>query len=127
MAPHTNAAATTNNTHVSLQRPQTVSAATGQATLAKRVRRIALVLSNRLQRIEVGTTYSVCNEHGEKIALVSIAQQGLGSTRRAATRMALSGELTSTLRAASRDYESSGAVSPETMSRMRQLLGEVDA
>ena len=106
---------------------QMASASAGPASLAARVRRIALVLTNRAQRNTVGATYSLANERGEKIALVSIAQQGLGSTRRAATRMALSGELTSALRAASRDYESSGAVSPETMNRMRQLLGEVDA
>lgn len=106
---------------------QVACAATSTAALASRVRRVALVMTNRAQRNAVGATYSLANERGEKIALVSIAQQGLGSTRRAATRMALSGELTSALRAASLDYESSGAVSPDTMNRMRQLLGEVDA
>jgi tartrate dehydratase alpha subunit/fumarate hydratase class I-like protein len=97
------------------------------ASTSMRVSRVALAMTNRSQRNAVGATYSLANSQGEKIALVSIAQQGLGSTRRAATRMALSGDLTSALRAASQDYESSGAVSPETMSRMRQLLGEVDA
>lgn len=106
---------------------QMASASAGPASLAARVRRIALVLTNRAQRNAVGATYSLANERGEKIALVSIDQQGLGSTRRAAMRMALSGDLVSALRAASADYESSGAVSPDTMNRMRQLLGEVDA
>lgn len=103
------------------------SAATITTSLAARVRRIALVLTDRAQRNAVGATYSLANERGEKIALVSIAQQGLGSTRRTAMRMALSGELVGALRAASSDYETSGAVSPDTMNRMRQLLGEVDA
>lgn len=103
------------------------SAATSTTSLAARVRRIALVLNDRTQRNAVGSTYSLANERGEKTALVSIAQQGLGSTRRTAMRMALSGELVGALRAASSDYETSGAVSPDTMSRMRQLLGEVDA
>ena len=106
---------------------QMASAAPSTATLAARVRRIALVLTNRVQRNAVGATYSLANERGEKIALVSIAQQGLGSTRRAAMRMALAGDLVGALRAASADYEASGAVSPDTMNRMRQLLGEVDA
>ncbi|MGK5069222.1 hypothetical protein [Janthinobacterium sp. RT4P48] len=104
-----------------------VCAATCTTTLAERVRSIALVLTDRAQRNAVGTTYSLANERGEKIALVSIAQQGLGSTRRTAMRMALSGELVGALRAASSDYETSGAVSPDTMNRMRQLLDEVDA
>ena len=103
------------------------SASTSTTTLAARVCRIALVLTNRAQRNAVGSTYSLANEHGEKIALVSIAQQGLGSPRRTAMRMALSGELVGALRAASTDYETSGAVSHDTMNRMRQLLGEVDA
>ena len=106
---------------------QVASAVPGTATIAARVRRIALVLTNRAQRNAVGATYSLANERGEKIALVSIAQQGLGSTRRAAMRMALSGDLVGALRAASADYEAVGAVSPDTMHRMRQLLGEVDA
>ncbi|MDN2675659.1 hypothetical protein [Janthinobacterium sp. SUN033] len=92
-----------------------------------RVRRVALVLSNRLQRNAMGATFSLANVNGEKIALVSIAQQGLGSTHRAAMRMALSSELAGALRAASTDYELRGAVSPETMNRMRQLLATVDA
>ena len=41
--------------------------------------------------------------------------------------MALSSELAGALRAASTDYELHGAVSPETMHRMRQLLAAVDA
>lgn len=92
-----------------------------------RVSRVALVMPNRAQRNAVGATYSLANAQGKKIALVSIAQQGLGSTRRTAMRMALSGELVGALRAASTDYETSGAVSPDTMNRMRQVLGEVDA
>ena len=92
-----------------------------------RVRRVALVLSNFAQRYAVGDTYSLANDQGEKIALVTITQQGLGSTHRSAMRMALSSDMTSALRAASADYEMRGAVSPETMHRMRQLLGEVDA
>ena len=103
------------------------SAATSTTSLAARVRRIALAVTDRAQRNAVGSTYSLANERGEKIALVSIAQQGLGSTRRTAMRMALSGELVGALCAASTDYETSGAVSPDTMNRMRQLLGEVDA
>lgn len=103
------------------------SAATSTTSLAARAHRIALVLTDRAQRNAVGATYSLANERGEKTALVSIAQQGLGSTRRTAMRMALSGELVGALRAASSDYETSGAVSPDTMNRMRQLLGEVDA
>lgn len=97
------------------------------AAAPARVHRVSPVLSNRAQRNAVGATYSLANERGEKIALVSITQQGLGSTRRTAMRMALSGELVGALRAASADYETSGAVSPDTMNRMRQLLGEVDA
>ncbi|OBV37703.1 hypothetical protein [Janthinobacterium psychrotolerans] len=97
------------------------------ATPSTRVRGVRLVLSNFAQRHAVGDTYSLANAQGEKMALVTINQQGLGSTRRSAMRMALSGEMTSALRAASADYEAAGAVSPETMHRMRQLLGEVDA
>ncbi|MDX8121595.1 hypothetical protein SKZ59_07430 [Janthinobacterium sp. GMG2] len=91
-----------------------------------RVRRVALVLSNRLQRNAVGATYSLANERGEKLALVSIAQHGLGSTHRAAARMALSSEMAGALRAASADYELSGEVLPETMNRMRLVLSAVD-
>lgn len=106
---------------------QMASAVPSTAPLAARVRRIALVLSNFAQRYAVGDTYSLANAQGEKIALVTISQQGLGSTRRSAMRMALSGDLVGALRAASADYELSGAVSADTMHRMRQLLGEVDA
>lgn len=106
---------------------QVSSAVPSTATLAPRVRRIALVLTNRAHFQTGGATYSLANEQGEKIVLVSIAQQGLGSTRRSAMRMALSGDLVGALRAASTDYELNGAVSAETMHRMRQLLGEVDA
>ena len=97
------------------------------ATPSTRVRGVRLVLSNFAQRHAVGDTYSLTNAQGEKTALVTIAQQGLGSTRRAAMRMALSGDLVGALRAASADYELSGAVSTDTMHRMRLLLGEVDA
>lgn len=109
--------------------PQTVATASSSpnAVTAPRVRRVALVLSNRLQRNALGATFSLANELGEKIALVSIAQQGIGSTHRAAVRMALSSELVGALRAASTDYELRGAVSPVTMNRMRQLLATLDA
>lgn len=103
------------------------ASASPAAVTAARVRRVALVLSNRLQRNALGATFSLANEQGEKIALVSIAQQGLGSAHRAAARMALSSDLAGALRAASTDYELRGAVSPETMNRMRQLLAAVDA
>lgn len=104
----------------------TTSASPNEVSAA-RVRRVALVLSNRLQRNALGATFSLANERGEKIALVSIAQQGLSSTHRAAVRMALSSELAGALRTASTDYELRGAVSPETMNRMRQLLATLDA
>lgn len=109
--------------------PQTLATASSsrEVVAAARVRRVVLVLSNRLQRNALGATFSLANERGEKIALVSIAQQGLGSTHRAAARMALSSDLAGALRAASMDYELRGAVSPETMNRMRQLLAAVDA
>ena len=97
------------------------------ATPSTRVRGVRLVLSNFAQRYAVGDTYCLTNAQGEKTALVTITQQGLGSTRRAAMRMALSGDLVGALRAASADYELSGAVSTDTMHRMRLLLGEVDA
>ena len=108
-------------------RERTAASCPVAETPPSRVRRVSLVLSHRAQRNDVGPTYDLLNGRGQRIALVSVAQQGLGSTRRTAMRMALSGELVGALRAASSDYETSGAVSPDTMNRMRQLLGEVDA
>lgn len=92
-----------------------------------RVHRVSLVLSNRAQRNAVGATYSLANGRGQRIALVSVAQQGLGSTRAAAARMAYASELTGAIRAASMDYELTGAVMPETISLMRRLLDDIGA
>lgn len=108
-------------------RERTAASCPVEGTPPSRVRRISFVLSHRAQRNAVGATYDLLNGRGQRIALVSVAQQGLGSTRRAAMRMAVSGELTGALRAASADYELFGAVLPETMNRMRQLLAAVDA
>ena len=92
-----------------------------------RVHRVSLVLSSRAQRNAVGATYSLTNGRGQRIALVSVAQQGLGSTRAAAARMAYASELTGAIRAASMDYELTGAVMPETISLMRRLLDDIGA
>lgn len=92
-----------------------------------RVHRVSLVLSSRAQRNAVGATYSLANGRGQRIALVSVAQQGLGSTRAAAARMAYASELTGAIRAASMDYELTGAVTPETISLMRRLLDDIGA
>lgn len=97
------------------------------ATAPARVHRVSLVLSNRVQRNSVGATYSLANGRGQRIALVSVAQQGLGSTRAAAARMAYAPELTGAIRAASMDYELTGAVTPETISLMRRLLDDIGA
>lgn len=97
------------------------------ATAPARVHSVSLVLSNRVQRNSVGATYSLANGRGQRIALVSVAQQGLGSTRAAAARMAYAPELTGAIRAASMDYELTGAVTPETISLMRRLLDDIGA
>jgi hypothetical protein len=97
------------------------------ATAPARVHRVSLVLSNRPQRNAVGATYSLADGRGQRIALVSVAQQGLGSTRVAAARMAYAPELTGAIRAASMDYELTGAVTPETISLMRRLLDDIAA
>lgn len=95
------------------------------ATAPARVHRVSLVLSNRAQRNAVGATYSLANARGQRIALVSVVQQGLGSTHAAAARMAYAPELTGAIRAASMDYELTGAVTPETISLMRRLLDDI--
>lgn len=92
-----------------------------------RVHRVRLVLSNRAQRNAVGAAYSLANGRGQRIALVSVAQQGLGSTHAAAARMAYASELTGVVRAASMDYELTGTVTPETISLMRRLLDDIGA
>ena len=90
-----------------------------------RVHRVHLVLSNWVQHNAVGATYSLANGRGQRIALVSVAQQGLGSTHAAAARMAYAPELTGAIRAASMDYELTGTVTPETISLMRRLLDDI--
>lgn len=72
-------------------------------------------------------TYSLANGRGERVALASVLQCGLGSPRTAAARMAYAPEMAGALRAASMDYERTGAVSPEVISLMRRLLDEIGA
>lgn len=94
---------------------------------ATRVRRVPLLLSQRTQRNAAGATYDLLNGRGQRIALVSLAQQGLSDTRKAAARMAYASEITGALRTASLDYELTGVVSPETISLMRRLLDDIAA
>ena len=105
--------------------PVAVTCAPASAPLT--VRRVALVMPDRRLRLAVGPTFSVTNGRGERIALVSVVQRGLGSARTAAARMAFSAETTGALRLASMDYEQTGAVSPETISLMRRLLDDIGA
>ncbi len=108
-------------------RERTATSRTVAGTPPSRVRRVSLVLSHRAQRNAVGATYDLLNGRGQRIALVSVAQQGLGDTRKAAARMAYASELTGAVRTASMDYELTGVVSPETISLMRRLLDDVAA
>ena len=96
-------------------------------TPPSRVRRVSLVLSHSAQRNAIGATYDLLNGRGQRVALVSVAQQGLGDTRKAAARMAYASELTGAVRTASMDYELTGAVTPETISLMRRLLDDIAA
>ena len=96
-------------------------------TPLSRVRRVSLVLSRSAQCNAIGATYNLLNGRGQRVALVSVAQQGLGDTRKAAARMAYASELTGAVRTASMDYELTGAVTPETISLMRRLLDDVAA
>lgn len=99
----------------------------GGAKPVERVRRVYMALpSSGAERRAIGATYRLTNEHGEITALVSIAQRGIGCTRKSAGRMAHSGDMAGVLRQASRDYELTGAVSPETMAQVRQVLATVD-
>jgi hypothetical protein len=106
-------------------RERTAASCPVAGTPPSRVRRVSLVLSHRAQRNAVGATYDLLNGRGQRVALVSVAQQGLGSTRAAAARMAYAPELTGAIRAASMDYELTGAVTPETISLMRRLLDDI--
>ncbi|MGK5080493.1 hypothetical protein [Janthinobacterium sp. HLX7-2] len=97
------------------------------AAAPARVHRVSLVLSNRVRRNAVGPTFSLANGRGQRIALASVAPQGLGTAHAAAARMAYASELTGAVRTASMDYERTGAVSPETVSLMRRLLDDIGA
>lgn len=72
-------------------------------------------------------TFSLANGRGERVALASVMQCGLGSPRTAAARMAYAPEMAGVLRAASMDYERTGTVSPEVIGLMRRLLDEIGA
>ena len=108
-------------------RERTAASCPVAGTPPSRVRRVSLVLSHRAQRNAVGATYDLLNGRGQRVALVSVAQQGLGDTRKAAARMAYASELTGAVRTASMDYELTGAVTPETISLMRRLLDDIAA
>lgn len=108
-------------------RERTATSRTVAGTPPSRVRRISFVLSHRAHRIAGAATYDLFNGRAQRIALVSVAQQGLGDTRKAAARMAYASELTGAVRTASMDYELTGAVSPETISLMRRLLDDIGA
>lgn len=97
-----------------------------QSSPPDRVRRVSLAIPSKALCL-VGTTYSLANGRGERIAMVSVVPQGLGATRTAAARMAYSSEMVGAMRTASLDYELHGAVSPETISLMRRLLDDIGA
>lgn len=109
------------------KQPMTSADQPAASKLTGRVRRVSVLLTQRAQRNAIGATYDLLNGRGQRIALVSLVQQGLSDTRKAAARMAYASEMTGALRTASLDYELTGAVSPETISLMRRLLDDIAA